>query len=80
VACGRQIDSRVVTVEFDSGLFVPVNGPFRACLNGPGSCPPVGLGLGPCTALNNFVPCHAWVVLFFRASCQPIKPDPNVQL
>jgi hypothetical protein len=47
---GRGIGSRVVTVEFDLGLFMPVNGPFRACLNGPGSCPPVGLGLGPSTA------------------------------
>jgi hypothetical protein len=32
------------------GPFVPVNGPIRICLNGPGSCPPVGLGVGPSTA------------------------------
>jgi hypothetical protein len=37
-------ECRVVTAGFGSGLFVPVNGPFLACLNGPGSCPPVGLG------------------------------------
>jgi hypothetical protein len=49
VARGRGIGSRVVTVGFNSGLFVPVNGPFRACLNGSGSCPLVGLGLGPST-------------------------------
>jgi hypothetical protein len=30
-----------------TGLFVPGNGPFRALLNGPGSCPPMGLGFGP---------------------------------
>jgi hypothetical protein len=36
--------------EIILGLFVPVNGPFRVCLNGPGSCPPVGLGVGPSTA------------------------------
>jgi hypothetical protein len=36
--------------EIILGLFMPVNGPFRVCLNGPGSCPPVGLGVGPSTA------------------------------
>jgi hypothetical protein len=62
-----------------SGLFVPINGPFRVCLNGPGSCPPVGLGVGPSTARCNG-PCRAWAVLFFRASCQPIKLGLNVHL
>ena len=50
MARGHGIGSRVVTVEFNSGHFVPVNGPFRACLNGSGLCPPMGLGLGPSTA------------------------------
>jgi hypothetical protein len=83
------IITRGHAVSFATGLFVPGNGPFRALLNGPGSCPPMGLGLaqtrpgascraGP--ARNNFVSCRAWAVLFLRASCQPTKPGPNVQL
>jgi hypothetical protein len=50
-----------------TGLFVPCNGPFCALLNGPDSCPPLGLGFGPNPARNNFVSCCAWAVLFFFA-------------
>jgi hypothetical protein len=63
------------------GLFVPVNGPFRVCLNGSGSCPPVGLGVGQSTTQcngpgrNNYVSCRAWAVFFFVLRARPLGPD-----
>jgi hypothetical protein len=63
--------------------FVPVNGLIRICLNGPGSCPPVGLGVGPSTAQyngpagparNNFVSCRAWAGLFFMLRAHTLDP------
>jgi hypothetical protein len=66
------------------GLFVPLYGPFRACLkravpvpaHGPWPRPKPG------PTLNYFVPCRAWAVLFFscfgpahlaRPKCTPIS-------
>jgi hypothetical protein len=51
---------------------VPARGPRRRPKHGPMQ------RAGP--ARNNFVPCHAWAGLFFRASCPPIRPGPNVHL
>jgi hypothetical protein len=59
--------------QFVTGLSVPCNGPFCACINGLGSCPPMGLSFGPNPAQNNFVSCRVWAVLFLRASCQPTR-------
>lgn len=56
---------------------VPVNGSFRVCLNGSGSCPSMGHSLSPSTTAQNiFMSCCS----FIRASCRSGRPDPNVHL